>query len=123
MSYTLTREQAIVPIIADASLPKGSLVKLNASGKVIANTAGSSPLGCLLEDVEIGYEASVAIAGGVSGSVYMVSNAALSLGDSLTPSANGRVANRSASTQPKCGICLESNVGSGTLFEAVLLSS
>lgn len=56
-NLTLIRPGAIVPVTAAASLSAGAAVKANASGKLVAATAGAYAVGTIVDDVASGADA------------------------------------------------------------------
>ena len=116
MSNTLAQQDCIVPLTATAALTQGQLVKITA-GEVVVCTASDRPVGVLLDDVEAGASASIAVAGPV---VYMEAHDnAIAIGDTVIPAAAGRV-DGAATTAKVIGTALEASTAQGHLIKVAM---
>lgn len=119
MSYSCVRKGGIIPIEANAELTQGQLVKLVAD-KAVVCTASDEPFGSVTESFTIGEQASIAIAGAVDGTVWLVADGVIARGAKVKPAAAGRVA--SATTGLLVGRALEAATAQGELIECALLN-
>lgn len=119
MSHQLARQGGIVPVLAATALPKGSLVKLDGSRKLVACTAADFPFGALTEDVAADEYGAVAIPGAVSGTVFLLAHDnAIVPGDTLVTAASGRV--DGGATGKVVALALEASTAQGQLIECAL---
>mgnify|MGYP005990954855 CR=1 FL=1 len=119
MSYSCVRKGGIIPIEASVDLSQGQLVKLVAD-KAAVCTASDEPFGVATEAFLAGEQASIAIAGAVDGTVWLVADGVIARGAKVKPAASGRAA--SATTGLIVGRALEAATAQGELIECALLT-
>lgn len=119
MSYSCVRTGGIIPIEAGVALSQGQLVKLSGDTVVVC-TASDEPFGVVTEEFAAGEIASVAIAGAVDGTVWLVADGVIARGAKVKPAAAGRAA--SATTGLLVGRALEAATAQGELIECALLT-